>query len=249
MGIKRGKAALWVGIAFLILLVAAGVCFFQFIGTGYRMTVPWRASFEAVADNVYMNRDHAGDRKEAIQMIDRAKERVETFFGDLRGLEDTIIILCDDDRLLAKLGGDHDTINVVFPTRKHYICVSDEYLNVDVLAHELTHAELNARLSASAMRRIPTWFDEGLSLQNDCREQYSEEQWVTQTDSGKNIVALEDMDTPLMFYAGEAADRRLRYLNAKHELAVWMAAHGQHGLLALLEQLNGGADFHTAYGG
>ena len=219
MGIKRGKAALWVGIAFLILLVAAGVCFFQFIGTGYRMTVPWRASFEAVADNVYMNRDHAGDRKEAIQMIDRAKERVETFFGDLRSLE--------------------DTINVVFPTRKHYSCVSDEYLNVDVLAHELTHAELNARLSASAMRRIPTWFDEGLALQNDCREQYSEEQWVTQTDSGKNIVALEDMDTPSKFYAGEAADRRLRYLNAKHELAVWMAAHGQHGLLALLEQLNG----------
>ena len=99
------------------------------------------------------------------------------------------------------------------------------------------------------MRRIPTWFDEGLALQNDCREQYSEEQWVTQTDSGKNIVALEDMDTPSKFYAGEAADRRLRYLNAKHELAVWMAAHGQHGLLALLEQLNGGADFHTAYGG
>ena len=249
MGIKRGKAALWVGIAFLILLVAAAVCFFQFTGAGYRMTVPWRASFEAAADNVYMNRDFAGNRKEAIQLIDRAKARVEAFFGDLRGLEDTIIILCDDDRLPAKLGGDHDTINVVFPARKHYISVSDEYLNVDVLAHELTHAELYTRLSASAMRGIPTWFDEGIALQNDCREQYSEEQWAAQTDSGKNIVALEDMDTPSEFYAGEAADRRFRYLNAKHELAVWMTVHGQHGLLALLEQLNEGADFHTAYGG
>ena len=52
------------------------------------------------------------------------------------------------------------------------------------------------------------------------------------------------MDTPVEFYAGEAEDRRFRYLNAKHELAVWMTAHGQQGLLELLDRLNGGADFH-----
>ena len=59
----------------------------------------------------------------------------------------------------------------------------------------------------------------------------------------------EDMDTPAEFYAGEAEDRRFRYLNAKHELDVWMTAHGQHGLLELLDRLNGGADFITAYEG
>ena len=56
------------------------------------------------------------------------------------------------------------------------------------------------------------------------------------------------MDTPSEFYAGEAEDRRFRYLNAKHELAVWMAAHGRRGLLELLEELNAGAEFHAAYG-
>ena len=63
------------------------------------------------------------------------------------------------------------------------------------------------------------------------------------------MVALEDMDTPAEFYAGEAEDRRFRYLNAKHELDVWMTVHGQHGLLELLDRLNGGADFTTAYEG
>ena len=82
------------------------------------------------------------------------------------------------------------------------------------------HAELRSRLSAKAQKAIPTWFDEGLALQNDYRERYSEAQWIAQTDNGKNTVALEDMDTPAEFYAGEAEDRRFRYLNAKHELDV-----------------------------
>ena len=56
------------------------------------------------------------------------------------------------------------------------------------------------------------------------------------------------MDTPSEFYAGEAEDRRFRYLNAKHELDVWMTKNGQQGLLQLLEKLNYGANFNTAYG-
>ena len=64
----------------------------------------------------------------------------------------------------------------------------------------------------------------------------------------KNVIASEDMDTPAEFYAGEAEDRRFRYLNAKHELDRWMAAHGQQGLLEPIEKLNNGEDFDMAYG-
>ncbi len=85
-------------------------------------------------------------------------------------------------------------------------------------------------------------------MQNDYRERYSEAQWTQQTNNGENAVALEDMDTPSEFYAGEAEDRRFRYLIAKHELGVWMKSRGQQGLLELLEKLNDGIDFNTAYG-
>ena len=53
------------------------------------------------------------------------------------------------------------------------------------------------------------------------------------------------MDTPAEFYAGEAEDRRFCYLNAKHELDRWMAAHGQQGLLELIEKLNNGEDLRS----
>lgn len=71
---------------------------------------------------------------------------------------------------------------------------------------------------------------------------------ISQTDNGKNTVAPENMDTPAEFYAGEAKDRRFRYLNTKHELNEWLATHGQQDLLELIDQLNKGEDFYTAYG-
>ncbi len=55
------------------------------------------------------------------------------------------------------------------------------------------------------------------------------------------------MDTPAEFYAEGAKERRFRYLNAKHELNVYMAAHGQQGLLELIDKLNEGENFDMVY--
>ena len=245
MKIKKWKRFL---VIIILLLAAAAVYFFQFNHYGYIMTVPYRSAFTEIADHIYINKDNARDRREILSLIEQAEERDRLFWGDLRYHDETFFIICDDEKLIRKIGEDHATVTVSFPSEKHYICISDEYLNPDILAHEIGHAELRARLKSGARAQIPTWFDEGLALQNDYREIYSEEQWILQTDNGKNAVAPEDMDTSAEFYAGEASDRRFRYLNAKHELSEWMAAHGQQGLLELIEKLNDGEDFGTAYG-
>ena len=218
-------------ISLILLVLLAAVCFFQFTDLGYRMSVPYRSSFEKAADHIYVNKNYSG------------------FFGELQCTETntTIIIICDDDKLLSKLGGDHDTKTSIFDPKKNYISVSDEYLNIDILAHELTHAELHTRLNTNALKGIPTWFDEGLATQNDYREQYGLEAWIEQTDNGKNELPLEDMDTGSEFYAGMVEDRRFRYLNAKHEVGVWMDTHQQKGLLELFDKLNNGESFDTAY--
>ena len=249
MKARRQKVILCAVFVFLLLLIIAAACFFPFTATGYRMTVPYRSAFSEIADNTYINSGFSGSREETIGLINSAKERVKEFFGDLRCLEDTVIIICDDDLLLSKLGGDHDTKITYFPAEKHYISVSDDYLSIDILAHELTHAELHTRLSASAQKRIPTWFDEGIALQNDYREQYGFEAWVEQTDNGSHTVALEDMDEASEFYAGTVEDRRFRYLNAKHELDGWMETHKRQGLLELIDKLNNGEAFLFAYNG
>ena len=243
---KHKKTVLFITIP--IVLVAVVVLLLQFTRYGYLMTLPYRSAFTEIDEHVYINKDYAGDRQELMEMIGQAKDRVNNFFGGLSFQDETIFIIYDDEKLMRKIGEDHATVVFNFPSETRYICVSDEYLELDILAHEITHAELHTRLSAEAQKTIPIWFDEGIALQNDYRERYSEAQWIAQTDNGKKAVALEDMDTPSEFYAGEAEDRRFRYLNAKHEIDVWMTSHGQQGLLELLEKLNDGADFKTAYG-
>ena len=248
MKAKKKKIILIVILSLILSITAASVWFFQSNPIGYRMTVPFRASFEKISDNVYVNRYYAGDRAEVTELIDAAKARDRDFFGALTCLDHTVMILCDDEKLLVKLGGNYDTQTVLFPVKKSYISVSNEYLNVDVLAHELTHAELHERLSGRALRRLPTWFDEGIALQNDCREQYGPEAWKEQTDNGKNVVAHQDMDTAAEFYSGTQEDRRFRYLNAKHDVAEWLETHGSQGLMELIDRLNGKEDFSAAYG-
>ena len=242
---KKKKIILCCCISLILLLLLAAVYIFQFTGLGYRMSVPYRSSFEKVADNIYVNKNYSGNIKEAIQLTEEALERDRAFFGELQCTDTTIIIFCDDDKLLSKLDGDHDTKTSY--TKKNYISVSDEYLNIDIIAHELTHAELHTRLNMKALKKIPTWFDEGLATQNDYREQYGLEAWIEQTDNGKNALPLEDMDTGSEFYAGTVEDRRFRYLNAKHEVGVWMETHQQKGLLELFDKLNNGESFDTAY--
>ena len=245
MKVKKKKILICCCISLILLLLLAAVYIFQFTGLGYRMTVPYRSSFEKAADNIYVNKNYSGNIKEIIQLTEEALERDRAFFGELQCTDTTIIIFCDDDKLLSKLGGDHDTKTSY--TKKNYISVSDEYLNIDIIAHELTHAELHTRLNMNALKRIPTWFDEGLATQNDYREQYGLEAWIEQTDNGKNALPLEDMDTGSEFYADPVEDRRFRYLNAKHEVSVWMDTHQQKGLLELLDKLNNGEEFDTAY--
>ena len=248
MKAKKKKGILSVIFSLMLLIAAAGIWFFEFNPTGYRMTVSHRASFENISDNVYVNHDYAGNRDEIAGLIDEAKTRVADFYGSLTCPDHTVIMICDDEKLLAKLGGDHDTQTVLFPVKKSYISISAEYLNVDVLAHELTHAELKERLSDSALRKIPTWFDEGTALQNDCREQYGPAAWAEQTDNGKYTVAHEDMDTAAEFYSGTKEDRRFRYINAKHDVAEWLENHGMQGFMNLIDRLNSGEDFDAAYG-
>lgn len=249
MGKSRKRVLICATSVSLLLIVISAVYFFQFNAVGYRMTVPYRSAFEEIADNIYINRSFSGSIEETSGMIDNAKERVQEFFGDLRCLDKTVIIVCNDDCRLSKLGGDHDTKITYFPVEMHYISVSDEYLSIDILAHELTHAELHTRLSVSVQKIIPTWFDEGIALQNDYREQYSFGAWVEQTNNGSHTVALEDMDEASEFYAGTVEDRRFRYLNAKHEVDGWMETHKRQGLLELIEKLNNGEAFLITYNG
>lgn len=65
--------------------------------------------------------------------------------------------------------------------------------------------------------------------------------------NGSHTVVLGNMDEPSEFYAGTAEEKCFRYINAKHEVGKWMETHKQQGLLELIDELNDGEEFSTAY--
>ncbi len=146
MRAKKKKVLLFITI--LLILAAVVGAMFQFTQFGYLTTVPYRSAFTEIASHVYINRDYAGDRQELLEMIEQAKDRVRSFFGDLHFQDETTFIICDDWKLTWKLGEDHGTVIVSFPVEAYYVCISDEYLELDILAHEITHTRKRRRLAS-----------------------------------------------------------------------------------------------------
>ena len=211
------------------------------------MTVPLRPNYIKIAENVYVHKDYGVKNEEILSMISAARQRVDDFFGETKS--NPTIIFCDNEKELtfANSGLTHTFYKL------SYISIGlKEYCGVDVIAHELTHAESHYR-AARLLRwnflklELPRWFDEGVATQNDYREQYSEEAWKRETNNGENVVALCDMATHKDFDSQSGVGRRFRYLCAKHEVTQWIEKHGKNSLLELLDGVKKGENFEKLY--
>jgi len=245
--IPRIKKGYYVLIIVTISFVTVLFAFAQFTAIGYRMTAPLR-SFTEVSPNVYIHNDFTNNKQNVVNLIEEAKVRVSDFFGELES--SPMIIICDDKKTIAKLGGDHDTKTTAIFKVYSFISLSSEFLSVDVIAHELTHAETHFRIYSGriwSQGLIPVWFDEGVAVQNDYREMYNEAAWNDVTDIGNNVISLSDIDTAEEFYAGEAEERRYRYIVSRHEVNRWIENNGLDALLNLLDKVSRGDDFNNLY--
>lgn len=246
MKTKTKKKILFIIPVIIILLLIAQLCFYQFSKYGYIKSIPYRTGFQEIEPNVYMNKKNSISPEEARDVITQAKERVTAFFGEMHCLEQTTVIICDDEKITNRIG-DKDTITFPTPFKKDYICLSNEYFNVDVVAHELTHSELHSYISGNTQRNLPVWFDEGLATQNDYRERYSADNWAERTDNGKNATPLEDMDAYSEFQCSNEDMRQFHYLCAKHEISEWIERHSVQELIELVKAVNEGEDFYKLY--
>jgi hypothetical protein len=109
--------------------------------------------------------------------------------------------------------------------------------NGDVVAHELVHAELTARVGEWAkFSQIPTWFDEGLAMQVDNRPAY-DLPLATPTQFVRTL------NSPSQFHAGDDATLTLHYGAAKVEVKTWLDSISPALAYSQLERLRSGEPF------
>lgn len=247
MRLRRKHILIGIILIFLILLA---FYFIGFTGIGYMSTIQFRG-FTQIQDNVYIDQSYQKDSAEILSIIDEAKARVSDFWGEPEGKP--TIIISGNQKKLAKLGWTGNpalTTTFVLGGAHSYVVVSPNGLNVDVAAHELTHAELHERLYKTKMfpsALVPIWFDEGVAMQNDYREKYNEDAWMVATDNGANITNFADLETAGQFFNKDNEIRSYNYIISRHEVNHWIERHGIEELITLINNVNAGKDFNGLY--
>lgn len=112
--------------------------------------------------------------------------------------------------------------------------------NVDVVAHELVHAEIHARVTM--MKRfleLPTWFDEGIAMQVDNRPRYA----ITPEDI-PNASKVRELNSFSSFFSGDEQTVVRNYARARHEAADWLThTGGRDALYPRLARMQAGESF------
>jgi hypothetical protein len=107
------------------------------------------------------------NQKNASQKIKLAKIRIVDFWGSKSGKAK--LVYCKNPENFTKFCNGSGAACTIGTPFQNWIIVNNN-INEDVLAHEMCHDELQARLGYFETKfNIPTWFDEGLALQLDYR--------------------------------------------------------------------------------
>lgn len=197
------------------------------------------ADLHKLSDGSLAESESVVDQQRYAQLTRDARLRIETTFGPV---ESKPIILFFDHpggygpfRLNAY--GSAASIG-----SRTCVMVGPKGQNVDVVAHELMHAEIHHRVGYLAyFFQIPTWFNEGVAMQVDYRPQYS-----LSTHDAQNTAYVRDLTASSNFYKGDDLALTRNYASAKHEVASWLTKFGTTTLYSHLQRMRDRQSFAEA---
>lgn len=230
-----------------IFLLACFSYFLIFSNLFYCQTVYFQ-EVDEILPNVYVSKKmNESDRKIFLIYYDSACKRVANFFGSKDAT--SRMIVGNDGEIMQKFGNQqHGKAGMThFTPVGTYIVIDKEGLNIDVISHELAHAELFARIGwENRTFLIPTWFDEGIAMLLDNRFVEMEEEWQFITLNGQNAPNLKEISTPEAFF-GNPQHTFTNYLTAKNEVQKWYARNGKEGLQKFINCIDTQGNFKDCY--
>ena len=194
------------------------------------------SGFSEVSNRTLADRDLTSDSQRLLQITSDARNRIETVFGKLES-RSTLVFLGSSSRVGPfKLNAFGST---QFIGSHVCVMVGLKGQNVDVVAHELMHAELSQRVGyLKYLTEIPTWFDEGLAMQVDYRARYALSAQVAQSSN-----QVRKLTTDGSFFVADDNALKFNYASAKHEVATWLSEVGTATLYSRLARMKAGELF------
>ena len=193
---------------------------------------------------LYYNKTSSQEKIDSLlTIIVNASARVDSFWqGKLCKPK---FIYCGNDDDFKKYGNPNLVPAIVKTKLGSYIVISNKGIDLDIISHEISHAELFERIGFIKYTfNIPTWFNEGLAMQVDYRSYYSEDTLKVKSNNYSNMPAVENLKTADQFYNGSREEIMLNYMTSKHEVSRW---YSQNKLDNFLIKLNAGEDFDKSF--
>jgi hypothetical protein len=231
-------------LVFLILIPVSAFAHFIFFPQQTRSILIDYSSFKKNG-RLYFNAGTPQRKIDSVQyLIQLASARVASFWGQKNSIPQ--YIYCDSDADFKKFGSPFPVPALTHLKLGAAIVISSEGADLDILAHEICHAELYERIGFyNRTFKIPIWFDEGLAMQNDYRNYYSEDSLKLKSDNYKNLPNVKKLKTGKQFSEESSNEKiMLNYIAAKHEIKNW---YTKEKLDKFIEAINTGKTFEEAF--
>lgn len=193
------------------------------------------SDYSEIAPNIFASPSFANDSSEhVLTLISSGTARVNSTFGDMISSPKVVITATVDE---ASDFGANAYGRALLSPLGQCIVLGPEGQNVDVIAHEYTHAEVHYRVGwLSHYWHVPIWFNEGVSLLVDFRAPYLPDNIVL---SQQEIVAVKQMGVD--FFRGE------HVLNNYQASRVLVDGLDKSRLYDNLERIKQGQDIHSVF--
>jgi hypothetical protein len=197
------------------------------------------AEFRRLSDGSFTESESEVDQQRYVQLSQHARARIESTFGAFESKPILVFFDQPDGFGPFRLNAYGST---QFIGSRACVFVGPKGQNVDVVAHELMHAEIHHRVGyLKRFMQLPAWFDEGVAMQVDYRPQYS----LSPKDAPKTAY-VRDLTTYSTFFKGDDQALTRNYASAKHEVASWLSKIGSASLYSRLQRMRNGQSFAEA---
>src|SRR5664279_616875 len=193
---------------------------------------------------IYFNPVTSQHKIDTLQsLIQQASLRVAAFWGQKTG--NPKFIYCDKEQDFKTYGSSYSVPALTHLKLGSYIVISREGVDLDIIAHEISHAEFYERIGFYKWSfKIPRWFDEGLAMQNDYRNYYSEDSLKARSDNYRNLPDVRNFKTDRQFYEGSNEQVMLNFMTSRHVVKNW---YSKQKMQKLIENLNAGKSFEESF--
>jgi hypothetical protein len=201
------------------------------------------SGLETLPDGTRIQTSSTNAERQAILEIQaQAKARIENIFGAPRA-KPLMVLLNNPATVFTFKSNGYGSTFFVGP--RVCVIIGPKGMNVDVVAHELLHAELSERVGPwRRFSEIPAWFDEGIAMQVDFRSRYDSNQAVDATE----LASVQMLKTNDQFNVGNDEEITRHYARSKRAVAQWLEKIGRSNLYSRLERIRAGESLDSVLG-